>query len=165
MIPSALSHPAFLARFGPVYEGSPWAAEAVWPQVEAGALDDRTALAAAMRAAVDAAPPELRLALVRAHPELAGRTRMAEASVKEQAGAGLDQCTPAEFAAFQRLNAAYGARFGHPFIVAVKGTARADILAAFEARLANDPGTEFETAMAEIHRIAGFRIADLFAEG
>ena len=165
MRPSRLSHPAFLARFGPVYEGSPWAAEAVWPRVEAGRLDDPDKLAEAMRMAVNAAPRELRLALIRAHPELASRTRMAEASVKEQAGAGLDQCSPAEFAAFQRLNADYAKRFGHPFIVAVKGLSCADILQRFEARLANDPETEFATAMAEIHRIAGFRLEALFAEG
>jgi 2-oxo-4-hydroxy-4-carboxy-5-ureidoimidazoline decarboxylase len=143
----------FVARYGGVYEHSPWVAEACWPPPQD--------LAGAMRAAVDAAPRERKLALIRAHPELASRTKMADASVQEQAGAGLDQCSPAEFEAFQRLNAAYNARFGFPFIVAVKGLSRADILAAFEARLANDPETEFATAIREIHRIAGFRLADL----
>ena len=162
MAVSALTHEEFLARFGPVYEASPWVAEGVWPAVEDRALDDLAALAAAMRAEVDAAPREMKLALIRAHPELASRTRMADASVREQSGAGLDQCSPAEFGAFQRLNAAYNARFGFPFVVAVKGLSRADVLAAFEARLANDPETEFATAIAQIHRIAGFRLADLF---
>jgi OHCU decarboxylase len=148
---------AFVARFGPVYEASPWVAEGVWPDPPA----DRDGLAGAMAAVVDAAPRERKLALIRAHPELAGRTKMADASVKEQAGAGLDQCSPEEFEAFQRLNAAYNARFGFPFIFAVKGATRADILAAFEARLSNDPETEFDTAIAQIHRIAGFRLADL----
>jgi 2-oxo-4-hydroxy-4-carboxy-5-ureidoimidazoline decarboxylase len=143
----------FVARYGGVYEHSPWVAEACWPPPQD--------LAGAMRAVVDAAPRERKLALIRAHPELASRTKMADASVQEQAGAGLDQCSPAEFEAFQRLNAAYNARFGFPFIVAVKGLSRADILAAFEARLANDPETEFATAIREIHRIAGFRLADL----
>ena len=143
----------FLDRFGGVYEASPWVAEACWPPPED--------LPAAMRAVVDAAPREKKLALIRAHPELASRTKMAEASVKEQAGVGLDQCSPQEFEAFQRLNAAYNARFGFPFIFAVKGATRADILTAFEARLANDPETEFATAIAQIHRIAGFRLADL----
>ena len=161
MLASALSHAEFLARFGPVYEALPWVAEGVWPAVEAGGLDDPAALARAMRAEVDAAPREMKLTLIRAHPELAGRARMAVASVKEQSGAGLDQCSPAEFAAFQRLNSAYNARFGFPFIIAVKGLTRADILKAFEARLANDPETEFATAIAQIHRIAGFRLADL----
>ena len=148
-----MTRDAFLARYGGVYEHSPWVAEACWPPPED--------LAGAMRTVVDAAPRERKLALIRAHPELASRTRMAEASVKEQAGVGLDQCSPQEFEAFQRLNAAYNARFGFPFIYAVKGATRADILAAFEARLGNDPETEFETAIAQIHRIAGFRLADL----
>ena len=161
MRPSALSHTEFLARFGPVYEASPWVAEGVWPAVEDGGLDDPAALAGAMRAEVDAAPREMQLALIRAHPELASRARMAQASVKEQSGAGLDQCSPQEFEAFQRLNAAYNARFGFPFIVAVRGLSRVDILAAFEARLANDPEAEFAAAIAQIHRIAGFRLADL----
>ena len=156
-LPSTLSRPEFLARFGPVYEASPWVAEGVWPDPP----DDREKLAAAMAAVVDAAPREMQLALIRAHPELAGRAKMADASAQEQAGARLDQCSPAEFAAFQRLNAAYNTRFGFPFIFAVKGATRADILAAFEARLAHDPDTEFETAIAQIHRIAGFRLADL----
>ena len=155
-----MSRAEFQARFGPIYEASPWVAEGVWPDPP----KDLNGLAAAMAAVVDAAPDAAKLALIRAHPELASRARMADASVKEQSGAGLDQCSPAEFEAFQRLNAAYNARFGFPFIFAVKGATRADILAAFEARLANDPDTEFATAIAQIHRIAGFRLADLFAE-
>jgi 2-oxo-4-hydroxy-4-carboxy-5-ureidoimidazoline decarboxylase len=148
---------AFIQRFGGVYEDSPWVAEAVWQS----AARTPEKLAAAMRAAVDGAPEDRKLALIRAHPQLASRARMAVASVKEQSGAGLDQCSPAEFAAFQRLNAAYNDRFGFPFIIAVKGLTRADILAAFEARLGNDPATEFAAAIAQIHRIAGFRIEDL----
>jgi 2-oxo-4-hydroxy-4-carboxy-5-ureidoimidazoline decarboxylase len=161
MRPSGMTHTEFLARFGPVYEASPWVAEGVWPGVEGGKLDDRDALAAAMREEVDAAPRELKLALVRAHPELASRTRMAKVSEKEQAGAGLDQCSPTEFEAFRRLNAAYNDRFGFPFIIAVKGRTRAEILAAFETRLDHDPETEFAAAIDQIHRIAAFRLADL----
>jgi OHCU decarboxylase len=161
MKPSTLTHAQFLAFLGPIYEASPWVAEGVWPAAEAGRLDGPGALARAMRALVDAAPREVRLALIRAHPELASRARMAQASVKEQSGAGLDQCSAEEVAAFQRLNGAYNARFGFPFVVAVKGLTRADILAAFEARLANDPETEFTTAIDQIHRIAGFRLAEL----
>lgn len=148
----------FLDRFGHVYEASPWVAEGVWPDPPV----DRDALARAMAAVVDAAPRERKLALIRAHPELASRAKMADASVREQAGVGLDQCSPDEFAAFQHLNAAYNARFGFPFIYAVKGATRTDILEAFVQRLGNDPDTEFETAIAQIHRIAGFRLADLF---
>lgn len=161
MRPSSLSRAEFAARFGGVYEASPWVAEAVWPRVQAGELDERKALAGAMQDAVDAASRERKLALIRAHPELASRAQMADASVREQAGAGLDQCSPQEFAAFQRLNAAYQARFGFPFIVAVKGLTRQEILAALEARLENAPEAEFETAVAQIHRIAGLRLRDL----
>jgi OHCU decarboxylase len=136
-------------------------AQGVWPAAEAGRLDEPDALAQAMRVEVDTAPEEVKLALIRAHPELASRTRMAEASVNEQSGAGLDQCSATEFEAFRRFNGAYNAKFGFPFVVAVKGLTRADILAAFQARLANDAATEFATAIAQIHRIAGLRLGDL----
>ena len=165
MRPSTLGRDAFVARYGAVYEASPWVAEAVWPVAEVGALDDPDAMAEAMRAAVDGAPREARLALIRAHPQLAVASNMAAASVEEQRGAGLDRCSPDELAAFQRLNAAYLARFGFPFIIAVKGLSRADILAAFAARLENDAEAEFATAIDQIHRIAGFRIAALLTPG
>ena len=158
---NSLGKARFVERFGGVYEDSPWVAEAVWPAVEAGEVRTPDALAAAMRAAVDGAGHYDKLTLIRAHPELASRARMAQASVREQSGAGLDQCLPAEFEAFQRLNGIYNARFGFPFIIAVKGLTRADILAAFEARLANDPQTEFDTAIDQIHRIAAFRLEDV----
>ena len=157
------THDQFIARYGGVYEASPWVAEAVFPAWQAREVDTADTMAAAMRAVVDAVPRERKQALIRAHPELAGRTRMADASVREQSGAGLDQCSPEEFEAFQRLNRAYNHRFGHPFIVAVKGMTRADILTAFEARLANDPETEFAAAIEQIHRIAGFRLAELMS--
>jgi len=165
MWPSTLSRDAFLARFGPVYEASPWVAEAVWPATAIGALDDPEAMAQAMREAVDAAPRERRLALIRAHPQLAVAGAMAPASVEEQRGAGLNQCSPEELAAFQSLNAAYRARFGFPFVIAVKDLSRADILAAFAARLENEADTEFATAIEQIHRIAGFRLAALLTPG
>jgi 2-oxo-4-hydroxy-4-carboxy-5-ureidoimidazoline decarboxylase len=165
MKPSALTQDAFIARFGPVYEASAWVAEAVWPAVARGELDDPQALAQAMRAVVDAAPHAQKLALIRAHPQLAVASGMAEASVREQRGAGLDQCSAEELEAFRSLNAAYLARFGHPFIIAVKGLSRGDILAAFAARLENDAEAEFATAIAQIHRIAGFRLASLFNPG
>jgi 2-oxo-4-hydroxy-4-carboxy-5-ureidoimidazoline decarboxylase len=164
--PSALTRDGFVARFGPVYEASLWVAEAVWPAAARGELDDPDALARAMREAVDAAPRARRLALIRAHPQLAVANKaMAQASVWEQRRAGLDQCSADELAAFRDLNAAYLARFGFPFIIAVKGRSRADILAAFADRLENDAEAEFATALAEIHRIAGFRLAALFDPG
>jgi OHCU decarboxylase len=80
-------------------------------------------------------------------------------SASEQASAGLDRCSPEEFARFQGLNAAYKAKFGFPFIIAVRGLGRAEILAAFERRLGNDVETEFATALGEINRIALLRLA------
>jgi 2-oxo-4-hydroxy-4-carboxy-5-ureidoimidazoline decarboxylase len=162
MKPSNLTRDAFIARFGPVYEASPWVADAVWPAAARGALDEPEALAFAMRDAVDDAPRARRLELIRAHPQLAVAGAMAEASIREQRGAGLDQCSPDELAAFRELNAAYFARFGHPFIVAVKGLSRGDILAAFAERLENDAEAEFATAIDQIHRIASFRLAAQF---
>jgi 2-oxo-4-hydroxy-4-carboxy-5-ureidoimidazoline decarboxylase len=165
MTPGNLTRDAFIARFGPVYEASPWVAEAAWPAAARGELDEMEAMAAAMRAVVDDAPHEAKLALIRAHPQLAVAERMAEASVREQRGAGLDQCSPDELEAFRSLNAAYLTRFGHPFIIAVAGLSRGEILAAFADRLENDAEAEFATAIAQIHRIAGFRLAALFNPG
>ena len=158
--PSTLSEEQFLAVYGGIYEHSPWVAHAVW---DARPLPDTVdALHAAMKAAVDAAPRERRLALIRAHPDLAGRTAVAgalsAASTAEQASAGLDRCSPDEVAAFQELNAAYKARFGFPFVIAVRGLDRGDILDAFRRRLANDADTEFDTAIEQIHTIARLRL-------
>ena len=151
-----MTKPEFLSRFAPVYEASPWVAEGVWPDPP----DDLEGLATAMAAVVEAAPRDMKLALIRAHPELASRTKMADASVQEQAGAGLDQCSPAEFAAFQRLNGAYNARFGFPFIFAVKGATKQQILDSFVERVSNPPDDEFALAIEQICRIFAFRIED-----
>jgi 2-oxo-4-hydroxy-4-carboxy-5-ureidoimidazoline decarboxylase len=108
---------------------------------------------------------ERQLALIRAHPDLAGRAAIAgeltAASSAEQASAGLDRCTPEEFARFQELNDSYKGRFGFPFILAIKGRTRAGILAAFEQRLDNTPAAEFEEALRQIARIARLRLEDL----
>jgi OHCU decarboxylase len=99
-----------------------------------------------------------KLALIRAHPDLAGRAAIAgdltASSRSEQSGAGLDQCTPEEYRRFHELNAAYKRKFGFPFILAVAGKGRHEILAAFEARVDNDRDREFDTAIAEINKIA-----------
>ena len=156
---------AFVARYGGIYEHSPWVAEAVYDAGGADKASDPEALRAAMAAVVEAAEPEAQLALLRAHPDLAGRLALAggltAASSAEQAGAGLDQCSPEELARFQELNNRYTERFGFPFILAVKGKTRAEILAAFEARIDNDPKTEFRTALEQVHRIALLRLRDL----
>jgi len=161
-VPSRLSREEFLAVFGGVYEHSPWIAERVYDAGLTAAHDHLNGLHAAMAAVVDAAGPECKLALLRAHPDLAGRHAIQGAltadSTAEQASAGLDQCTPEEFARFRRLNEAYRAKFGFPFILAVKGRRRAEILEEFERRLQNDPAQEFATALAEVHKIARLRL-------
>lgn len=159
---AGLDRAGFVARFGGVYEHSPWAAERVHAQ-GLGAKDQSVAhLAGRLAATVDSASDAEKRALLEAHPELAGKLAVAGAltadSTREQAGAGLDQCTPAEFEEFQRLNAEYGARFGHPFIIAVAGLDRHAILEAFRRRIANTPDAEFATALAEVHKIARFRL-------
>lgn len=158
--PGNLDRAGFVARYGGVYEHSPWIAEAVW---DAGRVpDDPDALADAMAAVVEAAGEQAQLALLRAHPDLAGRLGVDDAltaeSGAEQAGAGLDRCTPEEFAEFQRLNEAYRARFGFPFILAVKGHDRAGILEVFRRRVRNKPAAELREALGQVHRIARFRL-------
>ena len=157
---NALDAGEFTALFGDVAERSPWAAEiafAIRP------FADREALVAAFTGAVRAASPEAQLALLRVHPDLADRAAagaIAEQSQREQAGAGLDQLTPAEFARFGDLNARYRERFGFPFIFAVKGASKDMILTAFEARIGNDAETERATALANVERIFRFRIEE-----
>lgn len=156
---------AFVALLGGVFEHAPWVAEAAWPHrpfASVGALHD------AMMRAVRAAPPERRRAFLNNHPELAGpearaRSLTAE-STREQGSAGLDRITPEEAAAFDRLNAAYRARFGVPFIIAVRGRSRAEILAAFEVRLARDPADEEATALEEVALITRMRLDGLVAD-
>lgn len=165
---NALDVAAFTARFGDVAERSPWVAERA-----AGArpFADRAAMIAAFAAAVREAPPDAQLALLRAHPDLADRAAVAAGagagiaaeSRKEQAGAGLDRLTPQEFARFRALNARYRARFGFPFIFAVKGADKQMILAAFEERAGNGAAVERAAALANVERIFRFRIEDRVA--
>ena len=121
-------------------------------------------LAEAMAAAVAAGTAEQKRALIAAHPDLAGRLARAKQltadSTREQASAGLDQLTADELARFTALNDAYKAKFGFPFIMAVKGRSKEDIVAAFERRLDNDEAAETATALGEIDRIAALRLAD-----
>jgi OHCU decarboxylase len=159
---NALPRERFVEALGGVFEHSPWVAEAAWPQRPYTHLQQ---LHAAMCAAVDAAGSEAQLRLIRAHPELAGkaalRGELTAASAAEQGGAGLDQCSPEEYARLQALNADYRARFGFPFILAVRGHTRQSILAAMQARLGNEPEAERAEALRQIGRIAAFRLGDM----
>lgn len=165
--PGTLDEDGFVAAFGDAYEHSPWVARRAWRAGLPG--DDLESVAGAMADVVRNAEVEEQLALIRAHPDLAGRAAVAGeltgASSREQRGAGLDRCTPEEYERFQRYNAAYWARFGFPFVIAVAGLDRRDILAAFEARLANDVETERCTALEQINRIARLRLRGRVAGG
>ena len=155
---------AFLARFGAVFEHSPWVAEAVC-DTHGDLLNDAETLAAHFESVFLASGPSLQLATLGAHPQLACALAVPDEltcdSVTEQSGAGLDRCSTAELTEFSRLNTAYTEKFGFPFIIAVKGRTRQGILRSFRERLNNDLQTEYQTALRQTCQIARFRIMDI----
>lgn len=165
--PSTLDRDAFVAHFGDIYEHSPWVAELTWEAGIGGDQDSPDGLAEAMSRCLVSAPAERQLEVIRAHPDLAGKAaktgELTDDSTKEQAGAGLDQCSAEEYERFHRYNEAYKERFGFPFVMAVKGSDRHKILAAFETRLHHSPEEERRTAIEQINRIARLRLADRVA--
>ena len=149
----------FIRTYGALFEHSPWVVMRAAARLPLGDVYN------GLMAVVHEATPDEQLTLIRAHPELAGkaaidRTLTAE-SAAEQASAGLDRLTPQEYDRFHALNAAYGERFGFPFIICVRLTDKAGILAAMEERLANDRDTEIATAIAEIGKIVRLRLKDM----
>lgn len=156
---NTLAPEAFLATFGSIYEHSPWVAEAVLSDRPFTSVDT---LREQMQAAVEHASDEQKLVLLRAHPELAGKAAidgtLTQASKQEQASAGLDRMLPEEFQALTDMNAAYNDRFGFPFIICVRQSTKAGILAALENRLKNTVEEEFETALGEVYQIAQLRL-------
>lgn len=152
----------FMQLIGPVFEASPWIAEATWPRRPFATLAD---LHAALCATVRATPESRQLELLCAHPDLAGRAALAgkltRESAQEQAGAGLTQLTAAELALFQERNAAYRARFGFPFIICARLNAKEAILAALARRQEHSREEEIRTALEEIFKIAHLRLRDL----
>jgi 2-oxo-4-hydroxy-4-carboxy-5-ureidoimidazoline decarboxylase len=159
---NAFDHAAFDKCLGGIVEHSPWIADAAWEKRPFASVD---ALHAAMVAALMGAPVETQLVVIRLHPELAGmaaiRGEVTPDSKREQGGAGLTQCSPKEFSRLSALNRAYSAKFGFPFIIAVRGLDRAAIIERFEQRLERDRATEFAEALAQIARIARLRLATL----
>lgn len=152
---------AFTAALGHLFEHSPWVAERTWvrrPFASAETL--HTALCATMRAA----PRGEQLALIRAHPDLAGRLaqqkKLTAESTREQASAGLAQLTDEELAGFTRRNDTYKAKFGFPFIICARLNAKSTILAAMQTRVENSADVEFATALGEIEKIAWLRLQD-----
>ncbi|HMB48618.1 MAG TPA: 2-oxo-4-hydroxy-4-carboxy-5-ureidoimidazoline decarboxylase [Afifellaceae bacterium] len=161
-LPSTMQRDAFVSRFADIYEHSPWVAERAFDLGLDARDDNAQHMVERMAAIMLAASREEQLMLIRAHPDLAGKAAIAgeltAASTSEQAGAGLSQCPLEEFETFQKLNAAYKERFGFPFILAVGGRTRNEILASFRQRLENDPETEFAEALKQINRIARLRL-------
>ncbi|MDE3739704.1 2-oxo-4-hydroxy-4-carboxy-5-ureidoimidazoline decarboxylase [Metapseudomonas resinovorans] len=165
LTPSTLSRDAFVKAFADIYEHSPWVAEKAFDLGQDAHIDDIDGLHQRMADLLLSASHEAQLALINAHPDLAGkaavRGELTEASTSEQAGAGIHECTAEEFARFTELNDAYKVKFGFPFIMAVKGSNRHQILAAFEERIHNTPEAEFARALAEINKIALFRLQQM----
>jgi 2-oxo-4-hydroxy-4-carboxy-5-ureidoimidazoline decarboxylase len=159
---NALDRERFVAALGEVFEHSPWIAEVAWSLRPFASID---ALHIAMVGAMRSASAADQLALLRAHPELAGkaaiRGELTADSKIEQSGAGLDRCSPAEYARLQELNGAYNKKFGFPFIIAVKGLDRAAIIARFTERIERDRPREFDEALGQIGAIARFRLEAL----
>ncbi|TDR38717.1 2-oxo-4-hydroxy-4-carboxy-5-ureidoimidazoline decarboxylase [Tahibacter aquaticus] len=161
---NALDRAAFTAQLGGIFEHSPWVAERAWPQRPFASLD---ALHAAMSAVVAQASSAEQFALIRAHPELAGkaalRGELTDDSRREQHGAGLDQCSAEEYARLHQLNSDYSTKFGFPFIIAVRGHDRSSIIAQMAARLGNTRAAELAEALRQIERIAQIRLQAMTA--
>ena len=154
---NAMNTQNFLEAFGDVAEHSPWVAEQA---AKARPYANREAMVQAFVSTIEAADHAAQLVLIRAHPDLATRAKLTEDSSREQQGAGLDTLTEAEFSRFTTLNDAYKNRFGFPFIFAVKGATKAQILASFEERVSNDMDAEFAKALSQVCHIFRFRIED-----
>ncbi|MBV8298113.1 MAG: 2-oxo-4-hydroxy-4-carboxy-5-ureidoimidazoline decarboxylase [Candidatus Eremiobacteraeota bacterium] len=162
---NAADRATFVAAVGFAFEDSPWIAEAAWERRPFAGLD---ALHAAMADVLARAPHARKLALIAAHPDLAGRVaregRLTAASRGEQAAAGLDRLTPEEIARFDAANAVYRARFGFPFVICAREHDRASILSELERRARNEREAEIATALAEIAKIARLRLEDAVSE-
>jgi chitin deacetylase len=163
--PSAMDRAAFVAKFGGIYEHSPWVAEAAHALELGPAHDSAVGLANAMARAFRSGSDDARMQVLRAHPDLAGKLaaakRLTPESTAEQSSAGLDALTDDERAAFQTLNTAYVEKHGFPFIIAVRDNTKDSILAAFHTRINNDSATEFATACAQVERIGALRLTEI----
>ncbi|BBB29248.1 2-oxo-4-hydroxy-4-carboxy-5-ureidoimidazoline decarboxylase [Neptunomonas japonica] len=163
--PSTMAKASFVEHFKDIYEHSPWIAEHTYMLLPSINADDIQQLHQLMSDILINASKRQQLRLINVHPDLAGkaamRNELTASSTDEQAGAGIHQCNPQEFARFTELNKAYKDKFNFPFIMAVKGSNRLQILKAFEIRIHNDIDTEFKQAITEINKIALFRLEAL----
>ena len=154
---NSLPRERFVEQLGPMFEDSPWIAERVWGARPFAVIDE---LHAAMIGQVINASRAEQLALLRSHPDLGTRARMSIASTGEQARAGLGSLTPEELKLLEQLNNLYRERFEFPFIYAVRGAAKEDILRALEVRLNSSRDDEFQEALRQVYRIARFRLEE-----
>ena len=150
----------FAGALGWIFEASPWVAERVWVRRPFATLDT---LHDAMKSVVTAASAEEQLALLRAHPDLGARAMMSDVSSREQENAGLDDLTRDERDRLVTLNTAYREKFGFPFLYAVKGSTKHDILNALEGRLPSTRDAEHQEALRQVYRIARFRLEDMIS--
>ena len=162
---NTLDKDAFVQTLGAIFEHSPWVAERAYAERPFASLQD---LNQKMFGQVKRADVEQQKQLILSHPELAGREARAgeltSDSQNEQAGAGLDRCSAEELTRLQALNARYREKFGFPFIIAVKGLSRYDIMEAMERRLLHSKAREFDACLSEIGKIGFFRLQQLISE-
>ena len=165
MVLEKLNQAEFITLLGSIYEHSPWVAHTLYSEGITSEDNNVDFLANRMKTIVDASSQETKLNLLKAHPELVGKLaitgKLTKDSKAEQASAGLDQCSEEEFMEFRKLNFRYTEKFGHPFIIAVRGLKRSEILLAFKQRINNHNRIEFETALIEVHKIALLRLKAL----
>jgi len=163
---NAMDRETFTAALAGLFEGPPWVVAAAWG---GRPFATREALHAALCRVMEDAPESQQVALLRAHPDLVGRAALAgtltPASTAEQAAAGLDRLSADEIATFQRLNAAYQARFGFPFVICARANKKASILAGFTTRMEHTRTQEIAAALAEVAQICWLRLCDAVADG
>jgi 2-oxo-4-hydroxy-4-carboxy-5-ureidoimidazoline decarboxylase len=154
---NSLDRDGFVRFAGWLFEHSPWVAERAWSRRPFATIE---AFHQALVEQVEAASRQEQLALLCAHPDLGTSARVSSASAAEQAGVGLDRLTPLEFEQLQSLNAEYRNKYEFPFVLAVRGSTKRDILRALARRLQNTPEEEYREALRQVYRIARFRIED-----
>ena len=166
--PSEMPRAEFVTVFGGMFEHSPWIAEGAFDLELGPTHDTAQGVHSALARVFRCADADQRLSVLRAHPDLAGKLaaakRLTAESTAEQASVGLDALSDATRAEFTRLNDTYTAKFGFPFIIAVRDNTQDSILSAFRTRIAHDPATEFDAACRQVERIAELRLEDLFAD-
>ena len=166
--PSLMNEEEFVNAFAAIYEHSPWVAERTWQGGVDKNADKIDILARLFEQTFLKASKAEQLQVILAHPDLAGKAaikgKLTKDSTTEQASAGIDQCSPDELKQFEAFNNRYKEKFNFPFIKAVKGSNRFEILEAFKERLENDADAEFKTALEEIKKIARFRLQDILQE-